>query len=307
VGCGPVQEHFLGCSDISIGDVHLVEETETETETTTAAAATTVKPTTPIHSVIEIDSDDHYQEQPTVGSEDEETAAITATTTTLAAAATAAGTTADELVEIVAILEAANPKNETNALIDEGELAEVDDASDSSISNSVANGETSDSSSSSTPLPIVDEETSDSTSSTTPLSDEETSESSTSSSVPPVVNEETTDSSSTSAPPSVLNSEETDDSSITSEPPLIVNEETSDSSSVSPPVANENAFEFNGCKSRLEFGSTINISRMISIYCYRMCKVKCPVLIASELSVDQMNGKEYEACTQTCPLLCLCK
>lgn len=65
---------------------------------------------------------------------------------------------------------------------------------------------------------------------------------------------------------------------------------------------------YNGCRSKLEFGTMIDLSREIAIYCSRMCDMRCETII-SDMHNDNENYKldpNYIACTQTCPQLCLC-
>lgn len=74
-------------------------------------------------------------------------------------------------------------------------------------------------------------------------------------------------------------------------------------------VSNNNSTVYNGCSSKLEFGPMMNIGRVVSIYCYRMCKVKCDELISSVPNVEELRQtreKDYLVCFQTCPVLCSC-
>ena len=66
---------------------------------------------------------------------------------------------------------------------------------------------------------------------------------------------------------------------------------------------------YNGCRSKVEFGTMIDLSREIAIYCSRMCDMRCETIVAEMEEDDNENYKldrNYIACTQTCPQLCSC-
>lgn len=61
------------------------------------------------------------------------------------------------------------------------------------------------------------------------------------------------------------------------------------------------------CRVRYEFGTKINIARVVKIYCNRMCKVRCKVILDEfEKSVRQVVSLDVIACLETCPVLCDC-
>ena len=73
---------------------------------------------------------------------------------------------------------------------------------------------------------------------------------------------------------------------------------------------------YNGCSSKLEFGSMSNIARVVRIYCYRMCKVRCEGILndyyvkSGDNSGDELiksSDNDIIACLETCPILCSCK
>jgi hypothetical protein len=71
----------------------------------------------------------------------------------------------------------------------------------------------------------------------------------------------------------------------------------------------QNQDYFNTCKPRLEFGSSMSISKIVSIYCYRMCKIKCEKLVNEYQSNTRFmleKEKDYNVCFVTCPILCNC-
>jgi hypothetical protein len=51
------------------------------------------------------------------------------------------------------------------------------------------------------------------------------------------------------------------------------------------------------CKSKLEFGKTVDLSTIVTIYCNRVCNGVCKAPLKYNAQV----------CDQTCPLLCECK
>ncbi len=71
---------------------------------------------------------------------------------------------------------------------------------------------------------------------------------------------------------------------------------------------------YNGCKSKLELGSMSSMSKIVAVYCYRMCEVKCKQIISEverikreSLASDQANyEKDLIVCFETCPVLCSC-
>ena len=67
--------------------------------------------------------------------------------------------------------------------------------------------------------------------------------------------------------------------------------------------------EYHGCRPKLEFGPMLNIARIMSIYCYRMCHLHCGELTtAAFLEVlKEAKPREFVACAETCPLVCVCK
>ena len=61
------------------------------------------------------------------------------------------------------------------------------------------------------------------------------------------------------------------------------------------------------CRVRYEFGTKINIARIVEIYCNRMCKIRCNVIIREyERSVRRVVSLDVIACLETCPALCDC-
>ncbi len=69
---------------------------------------------------------------------------------------------------------------------------------------------------------------------------------------------------------------------------------------------------YNGCKSKVEFGTMIDLSREVAIYCSRMCDLRCETIISDIIKHSIETGKNFEtdrnfiACTKTCPVLCSC-
>lgn len=72
----------------------------------------------------------------------------------------------------------------------------------------------------------------------------------------------------------------------------------------------EDATSSKECKSKLEFGSFIDLSRVVDIYCTRMCELKCKkyLNLLENISLDSTGrlNKDIRACFETCPLLCEC-
>lgn len=64
------------------------------------------------------------------------------------------------------------------------------------------------------------------------------------------------------------------------------------------------------CKSKLEFGSYIDLSRVVEIYCLRMCKIKCEKYLSlyenTQMDFFKRFNRDNRACIETCPLLCEC-
>lgn len=73
---------------------------------------------------------------------------------------------------------------------------------------------------------------------------------------------------------------------------------------------NEDSTSSKECKSKLEFGSFIDLSRVVDIYCTRMCELKCKkyLNLLENISLDSTGrvNKDIRACFETCPLLCEC-
>lgn len=61
------------------------------------------------------------------------------------------------------------------------------------------------------------------------------------------------------------------------------------------------------CRVRYEFGTKINIARIVEIYCNRMCNIRCKVILSEyERSVRRVVSLDVIACLETCPALCDC-
>jgi hypothetical protein len=92
---------------------------------------------------------------------------------------------------------------------------------------------------------------------------------------------------------------------------------TSTIASSSPETSLQNV-TYNGCYSKLEFGSMSNIARVVRIYCYRMCKLRCDKILNDHEKNKQIrqtddlsklvfvSDEDIIACLETCPVLCSC-
>ncbi|CAF0773920.1 unnamed protein product [Brachionus calyciflorus] len=61
------------------------------------------------------------------------------------------------------------------------------------------------------------------------------------------------------------------------------------------------------CTVKYEFGTKINIERIVTIYCNRMCNLRCKVILAEfEKSIRRLVNLDIVACIETCPALCDC-
>ena len=73
-------------------------------------------------------------------------------------------------------------------------------------------------------------------------------------------------------------------------------------------LANDNS----KCEVKLKFGNTLNISKIMGIFCEQVCNQKCKVLL-KEVNKNLMQNKDTEpssdllACIDTCPVVCDCK
>lgn len=63
---------------------------------------------------------------------------------------------------------------------------------------------------------------------------------------------------------------------------------------------------YSSCKSRRKFGNVLDISKLVTIYCNRICKNYCPLFMAISSDIMDMNDENRLACIETCPLLCSC-
>ena len=77
-------------------------------------------------------------------------------------------------------------------------------------------------------------------------------------------------------------------------------------------INKKSASDNSKCEVKLKFGNTLNISKIMGIFCEQVCNQKCKILL-KEVNKNLMQNKDTEpssdllACIDTCPVVCECK